>query len=74
MLHSRFGHFKLENWIIVTDFDIRISDLPRLDMWAVNLEFDGDFTQVPAIKWKNGVNCERESTRNLWQSAQGWQH
>ena len=46
----------------------------RLDNWAVNLEFHGDFTQVVVIEQKNGVNCERESPWNLWESAQGWQH
>ena len=66
MLLSRFGHFRLENWIIVSDFDIRISDLPRLGNWAVNLEFHGDFTQVVVIKQKNGVNGECKSPWNLW--------
>ena len=74
MLLSRFGHFRLENWIIVSDFDIRISDLPRLDMSAVNLEINRDFINLVVIKWKNGVSGECKSPWNLWESAQGRQH
>jgi hypothetical protein len=34
---------------IVSDFVLRISDLPRLDIRTVNLTSDVDFTQVRAI-------------------------
>ena len=71
MLLSRFGHFRLENWIIVSDFDIRISDLPRFDMLAVNLEIHGDFINFVVMKWKNGVSGEYKSPWNLWESPQG---
>ena len=66
MLLSRFGHFRLKNWIIVSDFDIRISDLPRLEMLAVNLEFHGGFIHLVVIKRENGLESECKSPWNLW--------
>jgi hypothetical protein len=30
-----FGHLNLENWKIVSDFDIRISDFGRHRAWSI---------------------------------------